>query len=1581
MKLNKPRTFESVHGSRSSTFTNGRPQATDHPDLPLRTSVSDLRRPDARQNLRQHLSATFPMGADDNAQEQSVDGVNMGNFVENVKERLARSGSLGVGRNASAQSSSTTLDTVGARRPSVTQEHQPIDVAAAINILQELRKNASPEELVALHRALLPTRDVETVQSPVHDGNDMQLQGRSSVIRRRSMQPPGFATRGGASGDPLRRQGEDRPSPQQQQQQPQHQQHQQQQQKCPSVAEYTDWGQRVAPSAAAALAALDLAEKSEDMRSATPSDTGYAYTGGFTPGTLHVTNGAPSPEPGQRRDRPGDRQQAAMPEDEGSYFAGTENGPTANAGPSRKSHNESMLSPGRPPNHIVSQLQQSPRHRYRRSDSQITHSREGSYGRIPLKLDVAAAEAEKADDVAPLASQSTRPYTTQRSHQASAYSQEYMDECQLPDSPYGTANFDHHATRLSTVYDVNSEMSDDGRGTPDEALNKLTGSDDVSRTSTLKQEVAQDNDGQSARHLKRPVPEKKADSGYSSDYSRLGLQRNQRADMGPNHSSPEGGEQLEPRPERKLPNPTQAETESLYTFGEALAIPDLPVSSPGASPASNNSEKKQSRFMGLRSRKSVNRNSMPMIGASTDSLATTASAPADSPKAERKTSLGAKPGRKLQKPMPASKKDKEREKRKQSKVEETKVEEVKHDVKRDSLPAVPRALSASFTRRLSNDPSRSHLEQTYASTDHTDSQEALDREEPQPGTEAQQPSVEVQPSIETATPRQSSADDSRQRSRSFSRSESRGRPHKKEMATERASDSPDRKKTSIFNFRARSRSRARSKSQARANEGEDASRQINRMASEDDLHDHSDYAAIAASLGSNPYDISTRQFHRSSSAQRDDAEWHMQSPHAFGNGFIRAGMTEEAASEFARKKSRDAVPEPATLSQEHPQERPQTVTPKESYQTGMTEEMASQLARKKSRDVVGENTDPARERPRMATPRASQASVRSSQTAPAQAPQHAVAVGSSSVEERFPGWNGKAANPEQVKKDPGKAIRPKSYAESIPPLPELPADVGVKASKAEEAMQKKLNSSARSSPTSSKRNSGNVSPQQSNKYIKEMVAARRRQEESPARGSPARGSSSRKNSEDSQQVAEDQKLELLHPLNRTAVKREFNVAVRELSNSNSNSEESLVPGTAGVQETAPRSVPDANEVEASERPMPSVRHAGDGQQGSSSQPTGRVQQEHVEEAVSPISSPQESQQPDMAGWEAQAKLWKQRRQSLGETLSKKPMTSTTTTTTTSTKRSGPRDSPADAPSIVVSRYVTPLGDDNAARANAGPQQNGSASQYADEYRGMLDTDDKENRPAQEDMARTGSASTASSNVVYTTTAPNERPAKNDAQGSTTTQTYHSPTTVVRSRSRKTVICPPHSASPITTTSTRSQGPGVHHTTHSSGTGSTNTTTTTTTSRARSRSRPRPTTTQTTHHTSQPSDGSTTRRARTHSLARLNGENEPEIAPALPQQHYQNYSYHSPSPQPHRPQQDQTYRPSPRPLQSLQPAKSSPNSLHDRYSGGFEYGWQRGEGFGGSAGTRASGDGGARKGLKLSEAWGVDMSDVPVFVQR
>lgn len=70
-----------------------------------------------------------------------------------------------------------------------------------------------------------------------------------------------------------------------------------------------------------------------------------------------------------------------------------------------------------------------------------------------------------------------------------------------------------------------------------------------------------------------------------------------------------------------------------------------------------------------------------------------------------------------------------------------------------------------------------------------------------------------------------------------------------------------------------------------------------------------------------------------------------------------------------------------------------------------------------------------------------------------------------------------------------------------------------------------------------------------------------------------------------------------------------------------------------------------------------------------------------------------------------------------------------------------------------------------------------------------------------------------------------------------------------------------------------------------------------------------------------------------------------------------------------------------PAEDFAEAKNPQASLMDRYSGGLAYGYEAGFGVGGSAGTRNLRSAASRKSLGFAQSFGVDLSDVPVFVTK
>lgn len=99
----------------------------------------------------------------------------------------------------------------------------------------------------------------------------------------------------------------------------------------------------------------------------------------------------------------------------------------------------------------------------------------------------------------------------------------------------------------------------------------------------------------------------------------------------------------------------------------------------------------------------------------------------------------------------------------------------------------------------------------------------------------------------------------------------------------------------------------------------------------------------------------------------------------------------------------------------------------------------------------------------------------------------------------------------------------------------------------------------------------------------------------------------------------------------------------------------------------------------------------------------------------------------------------------------------------------------------------------------------------------------------------------------------------------------------------------------------------------------------------------------------------------------------------------------PAPRPfHKPLnilQDTPTRPPPPPPPSTETVATSttpstnPSTerLAGRYEGGLSYGYEPGVGIGGSAGTRSEKTGASRKSIGFSQGYGVDLSDVPIFV--
>ncbi|CAO2648933.1 Nn.00g098820.m01.CDS01 [Neocucurbitaria sp. VM-36] len=179
----------------------------------------------------------------------------------------------------SRHGSSTKLAGLGDSKVSLVSTAQ-VDLEAAIKLLQEVKRNASPEDVAALQQALEPFEEhaVPVAEQELSQRNLVINRSSSSLTRRRSLiQTPGVATRNSPTEGRRRTWNS---------------------WKAPKLdpEEEAKWR----PSTRAhiplnRLTALDLAE--EMSRAQTPGELDYSHLGSLKLGSLVVTNGAPSPAP------------------------------------------------------------------------------------------------------------------------------------------------------------------------------------------------------------------------------------------------------------------------------------------------------------------------------------------------------------------------------------------------------------------------------------------------------------------------------------------------------------------------------------------------------------------------------------------------------------------------------------------------------------------------------------------------------------------------------------------------------------------------------------------------------------------------------------------------------------------------------------------------------------------------------------------------------------------------------------------------------------------------------------------------------------------------------------------------------------------------------------------------------------------------------------------------------------------------------------------------------------------------------------------------------------------------------------
>lgn len=509
-RLSKPRTnSNSPFASPKVDMPSPASVSTKYADVNLtdavvRSPTGDYRtRQDARQQLRAQL--TSPIDTD--ISQKSDEDDSLGELAAHVRDRLSlsRSNSL-ISQNPSGGASASRLGSLSGSKLSFESDTRTIDLEAAIAILQELRKNASPEDLAALHKALLPPKAPEPALAPTRGSvHRKELASKSShaLIRRRSLATPGLATRGSPT-DALRKPRE------------------QQEVTLKDLKEHEWKLEMMGSSPLACLESLDLAEdgrNSPTPRAQTPGDMAYSHLGSLKLGSLVVTNGAASPAPSVMSKKMNHRKSTLDMSQEEDYFTASE----GCASPTALKHERVTRS------HVRSQSAafpvSSPLSRESRKPGRERKSNSAQRSGSPLKREALL----EGDDTRANETRSIKPPDHIKTKSAPSIAQDYMAE--IASSPFADQEAFSSGCNVGITGSGVNQMLDEGIGEPcledsmdfrEEAFRILDGT-------IFGRDSTDDRESHPARSQLPEVSESnlksgrpshsKADSGYSSGVS------------------------------------------------------------------------------------------------------------------------------------------------------------------------------------------------------------------------------------------------------------------------------------------------------------------------------------------------------------------------------------------------------------------------------------------------------------------------------------------------------------------------------------------------------------------------------------------------------------------------------------------------------------------------------------------------------------------------------------------------------------------------------------------------------------------------------------------------------------------------------------------------------------------------------------------------------------------------------------------------------------------------------------------------------------------------------------------------------
>ena len=399
--------------------------------------------------------------------------------------------------------------------PALPESMSKIDIEQAINLLQQLKKTASPEELVSLHKALLPTRDVSPVPPPQLSSIEEHAAFSALSGRTRSSRPPGLATRGSNLEDPLRSQEEVAAKTAKG--------------KESSTEHHGAWFQETMSAFHARTFSM--------TSTGTAPDSSYSRQGGaFGPGTLRITNGgAATPEPGEISKLAAESEESrtqVMPARRSEDAPVVVSAETMQSDVQRRQRRHSQDSASAAPSLSLGQ-RRSQQWGLRTSQaipslSSVVQPKPQGPRPEQSKQDP-VQQKEISNDASSLRVSTDVPRFEQRwNHRASHLSNEYMLDCEINSSPYEEKVHELPASsnRLSTVKDLDEDADDSGLDACAKALLKLSGSptSDTAQDGSVsgespKESAPSTHAPHAATGESPPQVVRKQDSGYYSEAS------------------------------------------------------------------------------------------------------------------------------------------------------------------------------------------------------------------------------------------------------------------------------------------------------------------------------------------------------------------------------------------------------------------------------------------------------------------------------------------------------------------------------------------------------------------------------------------------------------------------------------------------------------------------------------------------------------------------------------------------------------------------------------------------------------------------------------------------------------------------------------------------------------------------------------------------------------------------------------------------------------------------------------------------------------------------------------------------------